>query len=412
MKRMVAIVGGGAAGMVAAVQAAEHGADVVLVEHNDALGKKLLATGNGRCNFSNSKLSSSAYNCISSVHGAFVDTAFDSFGLWQTLSFFAELGLHASSEDGRLYPRSQQGATLRDLLLLRLEQLQQSLQLRVLLNSNVQRIRKTSKGWALLLQGQEGQSDLQVSTLILAPGGLAGSQFGSDGSILALLQSMGIVVQPVMPALVPLTLELQGFTRLYGVRCPDCHVQLLVEGSAVAKERGEIHWSRHALSGIPILDLSGSANLALSKGSRTALEIDLLPEISRETLLRTVKSWTDKDADTGQRFLSGLVHTKLALLLVELARVQKTMAFEDKLVEMLKAWVIPVQGSLGYREAQATLGGVDLRQLDARTMSVRHEPSLFFAGEVVDVVGKCGGYNLQWAWSSGAIAGRNAAQHV
>ena len=412
MKGIVAIVGGGAAGMMATIQAAKQGANVVLVEHNDALGKKLLATGNGRCNFSNINVSSAAYYGTSPEHKHFVDEAYEAFGLADTLACFVGLGLYASCEEGRIYPRSQQGAALRDLMLLHVERLQQEGHVSVLCNTDVENIHSTGDGWTLRLRSQEGSSDISAQALVLAPGGLAGPQFGSDGSVHGMLHSLGIETMPALPALVPLTVDLQGFTRLYGVRCPHCLVQLHVDGQAVAQEQGEIHWSRQALSGIPVLDLSSRANHALSQGSKVSLVLDFLPDFTREELSDICQPWSRSRSDIQQRLLAGFVHAKLATLLVEKASGQTTTPWENALVALLKSWIVPVQGSLGYAEAQATLGGVALHQVRADTMSVHGQPSLFLAGELLDVVGNCGGYNLQWAWSSGAIAGISAAKVV
>lgn len=416
MSASIAVIGGGAAGMTAAIAAARRGAGVVLIDRNPQLGKKLLATGNGRCNLSNSELSSQHYHC---EDGAFVERVLQRFGLAETLRFFASLGLYTGSEEGRIYPRSQQGATVRALL----EQELVASGVRILTERNVTSLAEEAGHWRLGISGDGGERSLQVSAVILAVGGFAAPQFGSDGSAFAWLNEIGLPMTEPSPALVPLTLQLPGFKRLLGVRCPDCCIRLLVDGKRIEARRGELHWSKAAVSGIPLLDLSGKAVRALQAGKKAMLELDLLPELSEQEL----RPWTARiaAAEGSKRalLLAGLVREKLAVLLLDMAEAElharkgkgergrdNGEAMAEVLLRLLKGWRLPISGSLGFAEAQATCGGVAVSAIDARSMAVRNRSGLYLAGEMIDVVGDCGGYNLQWAWSSGWIAGNSAAE--
>lgn len=380
--RSVTVIGGGPAGMTAAILAARQGAKTVrLVEKNSILGRKLLATGNGRCNLTN-------LNCSDAE---------------ETLLFFFGLGLITRSEgEGRVYPYTEQASAVQDALIGELN----GLNVEILCGQEVRSIESRDSGYWI----DTNQGGLYSDAVILATGGKAGPQYGSTGDGYRFAKAFGHHVARVMPSLVQMVSDQTFFKALKGVRTKGS-AELLRGNEVIDREAGEIQFTEDGLSGICIFNLSRE----YVSGDR--IRIDLFPEYSAEVLekLLTERISSLKSRDLLQ-FFNGMLHKKLIPVIVELLSLKakrnvSELTREDiaAVVDLLKGWEIPVTGTKGWKEAQVTAGGIELSEIDMNTMESKLEPNLYFAGEILNVDGKCGGYNLQWAWTSGMAAGKAAA---
>ncbi|QOX62354.1 NAD(P)/FAD-dependent oxidoreductase [Anoxybacterium hadale] len=382
-RKNITVIGGGPSGMMAAVTAARREGNAVrLLEKNEILGRKLLATGNGRCNLTN-------LNCKDAA---------------DTLEFFSEIGLLTRSEgEGRVYPYSEQASAVCDVLIHALR----DLHVEVICKEVIQVVETQKTGFVITTEKNKFDTD----AVILATGGKAGPQYGSTGDGFRIAKHFGHTIVRTMPSLVQLVSEKACFRLLKGVRTKS-QAELLRDGSVIAMENGEIQFTEDGLSGICIFNLSKY----YQKGD--AVRLDLFPEYDLASLLRMLEKRVSSLASKPMaEFFLGMVHKKLTpVLLGELSldetRKIHTMTIEErsKIAELLKGWVIPISGTKGWKEAQVTSGGIDLSEVDLNTMESKLVPKLYFAGELLDWDGICGGYNLQWAWSSGKAAGRAAAE--
>ena len=380
--KSITVIGGGPSGMTAAISAARQGTSKVrLIEKNSVLGRKLLATGNGRCNLTN-------LNC-SDAEG--------------TLRFFDGLGLLTRSEaEGRVYPYSEQAAAVQEALINELI----GRKVEILCDKEVKAVERLKSGFRIIT-GEEG---ILSEAVILATGGKAGPQYGSTGDGYRFAKAFGHHVARLMPSLVQIVSDQPFFKDLKGVRAKG-QAELIREGKTVDREIGEIQFTEDGLSGICIF------NLSREYVHGDIIRIDLFPEYSNEALEEIL---TDRRKTLGGRdlpqFFSGMLHKKLIpVILAGLSldgRLKAGGLTREDLagtVRLLKSWEIPVTGTKGWKEAQVTAGGIDLAEIDLTTMESRLAPNFYFAGEILNVDEKCGGYNLQWAWFSGLTAGRAAA---
>lgn len=382
--RSITVIGGGPSGMTAAISAARNGAGKVrLIEKNSEPGRKLLATGNGRCNLTN-------IGCKDAE---------------KTLDFFAELGLLTrTEEEGRVYPYSEQASAVRDALVNELE----DLNVEILCGAEVQAAGKTDSGFEIITaDGRKFNSD----ALILAAGGKAGPQYGSTGDGYRFAKAFGHSIVRLMPSLVQMVSDEPFFKELKGVRVKG-QAQLLRDEKAIGAETGEIQFTEEGLSGICIFNLSRK----YVRGD--TIKIDLFPDYREEDLedILTRRAGTLENRNL-TRFFNGMLHKKLIPVVLDklnLGSDRKAAGLSPKeireTVRLLKGWNITISGTKGWKEAQVTAGGVDLGEVDPDKMESRLVPGLYLVGELLDYDGDCGGYNLQWAWSSGLIAGRSAAE--
>jgi predicted Rossmann fold flavoprotein len=402
--RRLAVVGGGSSGMMAAVSAARRGAAVVLLERGERVGRKLLATGNGRCNLSNSDAS------LSRFHGgdaAFVAAVLSRFSAAGAVDFFEGLGIACRTEaEGRIYPLCGQASAVLDVLRWELEKLK----VEVRTGYEVRRIVAGPDGFALALAAG---GELDAGRVILAAGGQAGPQFGSDGAGLRLAAALGHrLVEPVA-ALVPLRLRADFLRRLKGVSL-DGRAEVRCGDEVLRREQGQLLFTDSGISGLPVLQLSRSAAVAHRQGKAARIVLDLFPGLGLEDLDAALEVRFRRQAGkTLENGLVGLLHKRLIPVVLSEAGIDyRALPCADvppaarlKLARLLKSWAIEIAGTMPWPEAQVTAGGVDLRDVDPETLESRLVPGLFFCGEVLDVDGDCGGFNLQWAWSSGWLAG-------
>lgn len=410
MSRKIAVAGGGAAGMAAAIQAARMGAQVTIYERNDRIGKKILSTGNGKCNFSNDKMGVEFYYGSGIKHA---DAIYKTIGTPETRQFFEALGMRIKEKNGYLYPASEQASTVLDVLRYELERLKVS----VHTNSQVIGIKKY-KGRFAVETAEEGKEDC-YDAVILSCGGKAAPKTGSDGSGFALAKKLGHKIIPVVPALTALKCKEDFCKRVAGVRC-DARLTLMTQGQAVRTERGELQWTDYGISGIPVFQLSRMAAYALQEEKHTTVDINFLPDYTESKSDGCDCSfWTDRwikqGGQTMEQFVTGIVNKKIGLTLLKLAGIKEQVMAQDvpvshrkKLEKLYSCLTVTVKGTNSFEQAQVCAGGVDCAQV-TENLESRIIPGLYFAGEILDIDGICGGYNLQWAWSSGMMAGKAAA---
>lgn len=402
MERRIAVAGGGAAGMMAAIRAAEAGAFVTIYEKNDRVGKKILSTGNGRCNFSNERMGAQYYHGSGRVLAAHI---IERFGTDWTVSFFEKLGMRIKSREGYLYPASDQASTVLDLLRYELDRRQ------ITVHTGEQITEILPQNEKYLLMPQKACYD----AVILACGGCAAPETGSDGTGFALAEKLGHRIIPPVPALCALRCKEKFYRQVAGVRC-DAKVTLFVEGQETASERGELQLTDYGLSGIPVFQISRHAAKARRERKRVAARVSFLPDFDEDACRAFFqKRLAAKPDDEMTVFLTGIVNKKINSLLLKLAGIRETErsgetdpAAFDRLCRLYCSMETEITGTNGFDRAQVCAGGVDCSEVTERLMS-KKLPGLFFAGEILDVDGMCGGYNLQWAFASGAAAGEAAA---
>ncbi len=411
MGRKVAVVGGGAAGMMAAVQAAYAGARVTVYERNDRVGKKILSTGNGKCNFSNEDMRAA---CYYGSGAGYVDGFYKQFGVAETKTFFRELGMRIKDRNGYLYPASEQAATVLDVLRYEMKRLG----IEICAGCRVTGIDGLGNpGYRLTLETETtAYKKRTYDAVILACGGRAAPKTGSDGTGLAMAKRLGHRIVPTVPALTALRCGETFWKQVAGVRC-EARLMLYIDGNGVSSVQGELQLTDYGISGIPVFQFSRIAAYALQEGRTVTVKIDLMPDPGAADTQEAfwAQRWERQKRQSMEQFVTGTVNKKVGLLLLKLAGIRETEtvceiegARRRKLEQLFHAFEVTVKGTNSFEQAQVCAGGVDFAEVTDRLESVRR-PGLFFAGEMLDIDGICGGYNLQWAWSSGAVAGRAAA---
>ena len=401
--RELIIIGGGAAGLAAALTAARTvpGLPIRVLEAQSKPGRKLLATGNGRCNLTNLDLRPRFYHSESRKRLSALLRGMDP---QRTLDFFTSLGLYCTPDEaGRVYPACRQASMVLEVLLLAVKRANT---IQIETDCRVSGIQPGKKG--LLVTAEDGRR-FSAGAVLLAAGGQAAPKLGGSPSGYALAEGLGHSIVPLRPCLTPLRCR-GPFKALKGVRVL-CRSALYAGGKRLASEEGEIQFTDYGLSGIPALQFSCHP----LEGAEVGL--DLLPGWSAEALgqelSRRVRAHPQEPTEDA---LLGLVHRHIQYALLKELKIDPTAPAarlteqqRERLTRTLKDWRFPVTGTQGWEQAQVTAGGVSLEEVQEDFSSV-FEPRLFLAGEVLDAVGDCGGYNLHWAWCSGMEAGRAASE--
>lgn len=398
MKKQVIIVGGGASGMAAGIQAAREGAAVTILEHTARPGKKLLSTGNGKCNLTNLNLSENAYR---GADFRFIRQVLEAVNVEQTMDFFRGLGLALTDRNGYVYPNSGQASSVLDALRFELDHLGVS----VVCDCKAEKISRD-----LTVATSLGKK--KADAVILAAGSKAAPKTGSDGSGYELARGLGHHIIKPLPALVQLKCREGWYKQAAGVRTEGT-VTLKIDGTVVCSDRGELQFTDYGISGIPVFQISRFAVRALSEGREAKALLDLFPAMEeaslKELLFKRVSALSYRPAE---EFLNGMLNKKLTLILLKSAGIkggntgQIKRAQIEKLSSLMKSLPTDIIGSKDFDQAQVCSGGVDTKEVNPKTMESRLVKGLFLAGEILDVDGICGGYNLQWAWSSGILAGK------
>ena len=475
IRAQIVILGAGASGLAAAMAAAA-GAhpDVLVIDGNDKVGKKLYATGNGRCNFTNAHCSSEDYN---QPEDGFVDTVFNAFSPEDTLNFFKSCGMMARLEDGgRYYPYSGQAASLVDILRREAERRgcrfllsDKAVQTTLIGQDDTEPAEKNRShaAWRFLIELESGRKVL-CDRLVIACGGRAGLKTGSTGDGYGFAKAFGHTLAAPRPALTAVESDDAFLADLKGVRSKG-GVSLYKDGAKIAEESGEIQFTGSGVSGICVFNLTRHMEAARPTGHNRKTEqqaalyeirCDFVPELRRsqveEMLSAQLAGAEAQDMQMAlEEALIGIVNDKLAKVIARLSvqscgpktlepdggsnqlvgvsqltelkkepgktaqsRNRKTpdsapkkpdISPEKRAAHLLKELKVSVSHTKGWNDAQVTCGGVRREEIEPRSMESKLVEGLYFCGEVVDVDGRCGGFNLQWAWSSGVAAGRSAA---
>ncbi len=414
MHTPLTIIGAGPAGMTAALFAARAGARVRLIDGNEQVGRKLLVTGSGRANLTNQHLTAGRYSCADLD---WLQTVFNAFGHSQTVDFLDSIGVPIfATHDGWCYPHSESAQTVVEAFANALRQVGVEL----VLNTKVKRINKgrgvlqhaptdnLSQGFAIELA--DG-TVLTTERLIVAAGGKATPTLGSRGELFASLKNLGHTVNPLLPALAPVTCDMTPWKKLSGVRF-DAHASLYEGSALLAETTGNLILTEWGLNGPAVMDLSH--HISTRPGAK--LELVLNPLFANDAVLRGLIA-RQRASDTPLRVLAGAVLTpKLAQALISRAGYQVDTPIRklddnqvEKLLRAFSALPFKVTGVRGFEYCQVSAGGVPVHEVDPLNMRSRLLPGLALVGETLDVVGPCGGYNLQFAFSSGALAGMSAA---
>lgn len=392
-------VGAGPAGLMAAITAARMGRSVLVIEQKDKPAKKIYATGNGRCNFTNLHFDE---NVFRGEHPEFAYEAYKRFDNNNLIAFMNELGVLSKDISGYVYPYNEQARTVAEALLYECRRLG----IVVLCNEKVVDI---TRGCRVITDSKCYSCD----SVIIAVGGKASPTHGSDGNLNKVIRKMGHDIVLQRSALVPLLFEDKKLSGLAGVRIK-CGVKLYADDILTAHEHGEVIINKDNISGIPVMQLSRYAVRAMADSAKVRLELDLFEDMSADELCKLIRQRSDADM-TIYEAVSLMVNEKLAdyCIRAALADPEKKLAYcdddeIDRVAGGLKSITVNIIGDSGFNRAQVTAGGVDVTQVTS-DMESEIVKGIFFAGEILDIDGTCGGYNLQWAFTSGYIAGRAAA---
>ena len=404
----VIVVGGGAAGMVAAISVRRVISDVTLIERNPRVGKKILATGNGRCNYTNTNSECAYYY---GGNPGFVQDALSFFSAQDTIRFFERLGIEPKEEElGKVFPMSEQASSILDVLLYELNRLG----VNIICDTFVNNIKK-EKG--IFVVEAEGGGVISGDRVIIATGGKAMPSSGSDGNGYELAVKTGHRVTDVFPALVQIMLEGNFFKRIEGVKVVGT-AEIIHGKKTIEKDSGDILFANYGVSGPPILQISRRAGELLNEGKEAYLKIILMDKQEDDVLKlieKRIKSNMNKPIDFS---FVGLINKRLIPVILSEAGIndikrpvnELSNSEQKRIAHILTDWRFKIRGTKSWPSAQVTAGGVNTEDIDPITMESKLVKGLYFAGEIMDVDGCCGGFNLQWAWSSGFVAGKNAAR--
>lgn len=403
--RHVAVIGGGAAGMMAAITAAREGVKVTILEHKDRIGKKILSTGNGRSNFTNTYQTPACYR---SDNRDFAWNIIQKFNVEKTISFFKELGIYPKDRNGYLYPYSDQAAAILEVLQIEIAKLD----ICVMTEINVLDIQPVKRG----IRVTTDKKTITVDSVILACGSKAAPVTGSDGSGYQLAKLLGHRIVPVLPALVQLRCAEKFYKSISGVRVQGT-VEIYADDISLASDTGEIQLTNYGISGIPVFQVSRYAAKAIYQKQSVTAVLNFMPDMNKDEFLSFLQERiTLCPHKTLDEFFTGIFPKKLCELWIRLSRLPKEMRVSDLSGEQLEKLVLLIQHlrthiteTNAFEQAQICCGGVDTTEINPDTLESNYVPGIYFAGELLDVDGICGGYNLQWAWSSGFVVGKEAA---
>ena len=397
------IMGGGPAGMTAAIIARRNGRKVCIVEHQDRIGKKILSTGNGKCNITNMDIGPHCYNSNSKEDFFSVIEKFDPRDI---IAFFNGMGMLTMDKNGYIYPRSEQASVVLDTLRFELEKLG----VVIFTNAKDAKITSTNNGFKIKF----GDTEITSNKLILACGSKCAPKTGSDGSGYVLASNFGHKIIKVIPALVQIICAENFYKELQGVRC-NANLKINVNNETLVTEQGELQLTGYGISGIPVFQLSRTIKRLIDRKQSPVVYIDFVPEYTENMLIdfitNSVKSYGNNEIT---QILSGIINKKIANVIVKECNIKPSSKCEDidsnqikRIVTKIKNFSTIPKDTNGFDNAQVCAGGVELSDIDLNTMESKLVKGLYFAGEILDVDGRCGGYNLTWAFASGKLAGDN-----
>ena len=401
----VIIIGGGASGVVAAIKAKQNGNEVTILENNDQLLKKILVTGNGRCNYLNEDYDLSNYT---SSEPSRIEQLINETNIWKAKSLFDSLGIIPKIKNGYYYPYTNQASTIRDALINEVEQKE----IEVLYNTHVNEIIKKDEKFLI----HTNNRDFYCDKLILATGSLAYPSTGCDGTGYKILKEVGHTIVQPLPGLVQLISSFPLNKKWSGVRC-DVKLELIENDEAIAEEEGELQLTDYGLSGICIFNLSNLVSRGLFEHKKEVININFTPFI--ESL---IIPWLDRYNRKNpykniEALLEGFLNKKIISVILDQAKISGKMKYDEldseeklRLSKYLTAFPIEITDTKGFDNSQICIGGVKLSEINLETMESKLVKNLYITGELLDLNGKCGGYNLTTCWISGIIAGEGIGE--
>lgn len=405
MKTEIAVIGGGASGMMAAITARKSGKEVVILERKDRILKKVLITGNGRCNITNVNANISNYfgKNISSV-----ENILNSFNPQDTMDFFNGLGIMCNEENrGKVYPLSGQASSVVDALRFEAERLG----VRIETEFYVRKIEK--EGFKFKIYSEE-RKKIEAGRVIIAAGGQSYPELGSNGSGFELAKELGHSVTRLSPSIVQLKTEKYQVKGLQGIKT-DVAVTAYGDNKKICTYDGELLFTDYGISGNVVFNIS----FVMPLYKNVEFEIDFMEKFDYNELYEILKERKKMMSHlTMENYFNGMINKKLGQFLSKMSGIEKlSKPVKDlndseirKLCTVLKKYRIKILDTTGFKNAQVTAGGVSLDEVNTETLESKIVKGLYFSGEVLDIYGECGGFNLQWAWASGYIAGKNAAK--
>lgn len=412
MKYDCVVIGGGAAGLMAAINTARAGLKTAVIEHTKRMGNKILSTGNGKCNFTNLNMSEEMYL---NSDKRFVKEIIEQFNENDSIDFFESIGVYHKEKNGYVYPHSETAASVQEALCLEIERLG----VKVFLETSVKKIKKNDNVFLISCNDNEQSVVICSKTIILATGSKAASKTGSDGSGYELAKQMKHTIVPVLPALCQLISSNKNCKMSSGVRSTG-EVKLFIDNSRVADDLGEVQYTDYGISGIPVFQISRFAVKGLSENKKVTVCIDMVPDMQEYELIKKFNQRLKNESEKNiLQFMSGLVNKKLIEMICRDLNISTTKPVHSlppkslvQIVKSLKNYKYDIKDYKGFENAQVCQGGINLKEISSKDMQSRIVPGFFIAGEVADVDGKCGGYNLQWAWSSGYVAAKGVKTFV
>jgi predicted Rossmann fold flavoprotein len=390
------IIGGGASGIVAAIGAARKGADVMICEKTPRPGKKILASGNGRCNLANEDLDIKFYNPASRT---LVRSVFSRFGLDAIKGFFEDIGLRLYSEGGRIFPATDQSSSVLKVLEMELRRLSVAIETGFDVTSVTE-----SPGGGFTVSARSGGS-VSAGKVVLACGGKSYPAFGSDGNACKIAERMGHTIIEPVPVAVPVLVKDPLCHLLQGQKIKAV-VRSVVNGKERESSSGDLLFAKYGLSGTAILDASQSVSIAINRDRirGVSVVVDMVPFMGEAALSAELAKRAERKVSPDE-MTAGILPNKFGVALRDMFRTNTPSGS----ARLLKNKTFKVLGTRGWNEADFTAGGIDTNEVDANSMESRLRRGVYFAGEMLDVNGARGGYNLAWAWASGFVAGEAAA---
>ncbi len=397
------IIGAGAAGLSAAISLARKGAQATLLEQNKQAGKKILVSGNGKCNLTNRHISTESFH--SQDHG-FVEQVLDGYGYDEVEEFFASMGLPLiEGKDGQMFPLSQQASSVADIL----EYEAKNKGANIIYECRVSSVEKDGGGFVL----QTTVGEMRCDKLVIASGSTAAPQLGGSSSGYEIAKSMGHTLVPRHPSLVQLESDAKWVKRCAGVKVAGV-ARLYANGEYITERKGDLLFADYGISGLAILDISREVSVRLAEHEYCELSLDLMSSYNKEQLTNMMESFANNSSSKPiELWLNGFVHKKLIHVILEHAKLKAKREQEinrkeiNKLVHTIKNLKLPITATHGFKHAEASTGGVDTTEVDPITMESKIVPNLYFGGEVLDVDGDRGGYNFHWAWVCGLRIGNS-----
>lgn len=411
-QKILSVIGGGASGLAAAIEAAriskaeKKNIKITVYERLPKVGKKILATGNGRCNIMNTSVNKNNYHGDTKL----LKNIFEQFSVENNMEFFRSMGIYLAEEaDGRLYPLSFQASSVLDALRFEAE----NLGIEIKCDTKIEKIKRNNNGFLL-------NENIYSDAVIIAGGGKSASVQGSDGSCFDLLSSLGIKIRPTFPSLTGIVLKNKN-KALKGVRAAG-EIYIVENGTVVASSEGELQYTDYGISGIPAMEVSRavSEHFALHRKGKIIMAVNSLPDFSPEEIFDYIVTRKKQNPNLlCEDLLSGVMPKKLGMAKLSSASISCTARLSTLtknniayLTEIINSEIFEITGVLGFDNSQVTAGGADTKLFNQSTLEAKNINGLFACGEVLDIDAVCGGFNLSWAWSSGRCAGTNAIKYL